>query len=187
MAPSRPSPCTRRTRVNSLAPASICPVSEQGTSGYTTVVSSSNAVAEVRTKKCFPHHRCTAKALRSLRGHHFWAAPATARGSPQLRAPQGLAPHPPPPAGPRSVQETQDARYALQQRVREPGPGRYSIQRQSSSDTLLLGGHLGHAPVSPCLKGFYTSNSPSNSALLLVCFCLQDVIIDAQRTTLVRC
>ncbi|KAJ1100528.1 hypothetical protein NDU88_005610 [Pleurodeles waltl] len=45
-------------------------------------------------------------------------------------------------------------RYTLQWHVWAPGPVRYVVRRQSSSEMLLLGGHLGHAPSIHCLMYF---------------------------------
>ncbi|KAJ1145071.1 hypothetical protein NDU88_011363 [Pleurodeles waltl] len=90
-------------------PLLACPVRGPGTPGLAAVVSSKNAAAEIRTRKCLSRHLCTVRDPRSPRGHPFRAVPVTAHNSPQLRAPRGLASQPPPPVGPWGVQGTQGA------------------------------------------------------------------------------
>ncbi|KAJ1188229.1 hypothetical protein NDU88_004992 [Pleurodeles waltl] len=136
----------RCTRADSRAPSSHCFVSEQGTSGFTAVVFFISVTAEVRTLKCLIH----ASTRQRIRGHSAAAIfqplqlrLAVACTSGLCEAQRCACLHQLDPGASRGLGQL---RYTLQWRVWVSGPVCYLVRQRSSRETLLLGGHLGHAP-----------------------------------------
>ncbi|KAJ1135995.1 hypothetical protein NDU88_002422 [Pleurodeles waltl] len=140
--PHRPSPPMLQQRFSRASP-SLRRFGKRGASKCAPGSSFNGVEAEERPGERRPRHCRIARDQRSPCGHHFPAAPAAARVGSRPRIPQGLSSPQAPLAGPWAIQGTQ----AIPQCPPAACSGAQTgHRRQISSRTLLLGGHLSHAP-----------------------------------------